>query len=71
VIEALCDAGGELPLADLAVKDDVGWDDASKGFEGAQRRLNPKIKKLRRKLMRQDNAARLVAIPAEDPRKNG
>ncbi|HMP00939.1 MAG TPA: hypothetical protein PKC45_00430 [Gemmatales bacterium] len=64
VIEALCDAGGELPIADLAVKRGVGWDDVNKGFESAQRRLNPKIKKQRWKLTRQNNAARLTDIPA-------
>ena len=63
VIEALCDAGGELPIADLAVKPGVGWEDAYKGFESVQRRLSPKIKKQRWKLTRQNNTATLKEFP--------
>jgi hypothetical protein len=59
VIEALCDAGGELPIADLAVEDGVSWDDPFQGFRNAQQRLNPKLKPLRWTLARQNNAAKL------------
>jgi hypothetical protein len=59
VIEALCDAGGELPIADLAVLDGVSWDDPFNGFRNAQQRLNPKLKPLRWTLVRQSNAAKL------------
>jgi hypothetical protein len=58
VIEALCDAGGELPIAELAVLDGVGWDDPFNGFRNAQQRLNPKLKPLRWTLARQNNAAK-------------
>jgi hypothetical protein len=60
VIESLCDAGGELTIADLAVKDGVGWSDPFQGFKDAQRRLNPKLKPRGWRLERQNNAARLV-----------
>lgn len=69
VIDALCDASGELPIADLAVMGGVGWHDANKGFESAQRRLNPKLKKQGWKLKRQSNAAHLREMPLSDPRK--
>ena len=59
VVESLCDAGGELSIADLAVKDGVGWDDPFNGFRNAQQRLNPKLKPLRWTLARQSNAAKL------------
>jgi len=59
VIEALCDAGGELPIADLAAVGGVGWDDPFNGFRNAQQRLNPKLKSLGWTLMRQNNAANL------------
>jgi hypothetical protein len=62
VIEALCDAGGELPIADLAVVDGVGWDDPFQGFKGAQRRLNPKLKPKGWRLERRNNAGFLVIL---------
>ena len=62
VIEALCDAGGELPIADLAVKDGVDWNDEFDGFKNAQRRLNPKLKRICWRLSRQSNAATLDRI---------
>jgi len=62
VIEALCDAGGELPIADLAVKDGVGWDDEFQGFKDAQRRLNPKLKPEGWRLERRNNAGFLVTL---------
>jgi hypothetical protein len=60
VIEALCDSKGDLPIADLAVKEGVDWDDPFQGFKDAQRRLNPKLKKLGCQLRRRNNAAILV-----------
>jgi hypothetical protein len=62
VIEALCDAGGELPIADLAVVDGVGWDDPFQGFKDAQRRLNPKLKPEGWRLERRNNAGFLVTL---------
>jgi hypothetical protein len=62
VIEALCDAGGELLIAALAVKDGVGWEDAFKGFANVQQRLNPKLKSHRWTLVRQGNAAKLNSM---------
>jgi hypothetical protein len=62
VIEALCDAGGELPIADLAVLDGVGWDDPFQGFKDAQRRLNPKLKPEGWRLERRNNAGFLVTF---------
>jgi len=59
VVEALCDADGELQIADLAVKDGVGWDDPFEGFKNAQKRLNPKLKRIGCTLTRQNNAAKL------------
>jgi hypothetical protein len=62
VIEALCDAGGELPIADLAVEDGVSWDDPVQGFKNAQRRLNRKLKLKGWRLERQNNAGFLKAV---------
>jgi hypothetical protein len=59
VIEALCDAGGELPIADLAILDGVGWDDPCSGFRNAQQRLKRKLKRLKWTLNRQAGAAKL------------
>lgn len=59
VVDALCDAGGELLIADLAVAGGVGWDDPFSGFRNAQQRLNPKLKPLGWTLARQNNAAKL------------
>jgi hypothetical protein len=72
VIEAVCNAGGILPISDLAIKSGVNWKfDANKKFEDVQRRLNQKIKKIGWRLSRRGNAANLNAIPAKDPLKNG
>jgi len=68
VIEALCDAAGELPLADLAVTDGVGWDDPKTGFKSAQRRLNIKLSREGWNLTRHDNAAKLLAVKARKRR---
>jgi hypothetical protein len=62
VIEALCDAGGELPIADLAVLDGIGWDDPFQGFKDAQRRLNPKLKPEGWRLQRRNNSGFLVTL---------
>jgi hypothetical protein len=62
VIEALCTAGGELPIEELAIDPSVDWSDPFKGFESAQRRLNPKIAKHGWRLTRQGNAAHLMNI---------
>jgi hypothetical protein len=60
VVEALCDARGELPIPDLAVKDGVGWGDPFQGFKDVKRRLAPKLKRRGLRLERHDNSARLV-----------
>jgi hypothetical protein len=62
VIEALCDADGQLKTADLGVKGGVNWSDAKKQFKDAQRRLNPKLKALGWRLIRNNNAAVLTAL---------
>lgn len=62
VMEALCDAGGELPIADLALKDGLDWDNEFEGFKNAQKRLNPKLKRIGWTLARQNNAAKLNQI---------
>lgn len=62
VIEALCDAAGELPLTDLAVVNGVGWDDPFQGFKDAQRRLKPKLQRIGWTLDRQNNAGCLVNL---------
>jgi hypothetical protein len=59
VIDALCDANGEMRIADLAVKDGVGWDNPFQGFRNAQQRLNRKLKPRRWRLARQNSAAQL------------
>jgi hypothetical protein len=68
VIEALADAGRTLPIADLALKDGVGWDKPFQGFKDAQDRLNPKLKPKGWRLKRDNNAATLITIGA---RKRG
>lgn len=55
LIEALCDADGELPLADLAFKTGVDWEDPVQNFAGAQRRLKPKLHPLGWELRRRNN----------------
>jgi hypothetical protein len=62
VIEALCDAGGELPIADLAVLGGIGWDDPFQGFKDAQRRLNLKLKPEGWRLQRRNNSGFLVTL---------
>ena len=62
VIEALCAAGGELSIADLAVKPGVNFSDSESGFKAVRRRLNPKLKKRRWILSRVDNTAKLGAL---------
>jgi len=60
VIEALCAAGGELPIPDLGVNDGVDWDDPFEGFKGVQRRTKDKLKRVGFRLERHANTARLV-----------
>ena len=62
VIDALCDAGGELLVANLAVRDGVGWEDPFQGFKDAQRRLNPKLMSKGWRVSRRNNAGVLVAL---------
>jgi hypothetical protein len=67
VIEALCDANGERPIADLVIKAGlgwVGWDGQTKGFKNVQRRLNPKLKPEGWRLERRKNAATLLRLKA-------
>lgn len=65
VIEALCDAGGELPIADIAQLSGVGWSDPFKGFGNVQQRLNQKLRWIGYSLKRQDNAAKLNQTRAQ------
>lgn len=60
VVEALCDAGGSVPIVDLAIRDGIKWGDPFQGFKDCQRRLKPKLKARCWRLTRQGNAARLV-----------
>jgi len=65
VIEALCDAGGELPIADLAVKHGVDWDNPFQGYRNAQTRLKSRLKRCGWTLVRQSNAAWLMRTSVE------
>jgi hypothetical protein len=62
VIEELCNSNGVLPIADLALKPGVGWNDPEQGFKDVQRRLNPKLKKQKWRLFRRNNAANLATL---------
>ena len=68
VIEALCDAGGELPLGDLAVKDGVDWEDPKGQFKNAQDRLNDKLPAQGWRLIRHNNTAKLISVEARKRR---
>ncbi len=68
VIDAVCEAGGELPIAELAIVAGVNWDDPQQGFKAAQRRLNPKLKKRLFRIRRRNNAAILIPIPLASKR---
>jgi hypothetical protein len=57
VIQALIDAGGKMPIANLAVSKRIEWNDAAEGFGNMKKRLTPKLKKLHWELFRQGNAA--------------
>lgn len=60
VIETLCDAGGELPITDLALGGGVDWGgDSFQGFKNAQTRLSRKLKKIGWSLARRNNSALL------------
>ena len=61
VLEALCDANGELSIVDLATKSGVNWTKAKEQFKDVRRRLNPKLNKRRWILNRVDNTAKLGA----------
>ncbi len=62
-VEALCDAGGELPIADLALKPGVSWAVPFEGFKGTQRRLHKKTAFVKRwRLERKDNVAHIVFV---------
>ncbi|MFO0847312.1 MAG: hypothetical protein U0871_01960 [Gemmataceae bacterium] len=67
VVDALCDAGGELKIADLGVKDGADFNNPFEQFRGAQRRLNPKLKPQGWKLKRCNNAA--VFVPVKAPKR--
>ncbi len=69
VVLALCDSEGSLPLADLAMKPNVEWDDAKSGFKNVQDRLNPKLKPLHWRLIRENNVARLSQMGVKEARK--
>lgn len=62
VLEAVCESRGKLPIADLAVRKGVDWDDVFQGFKDAQRRLNPKLKQRMFTISRQDNCAVLKPV---------
>ncbi len=59
-VEALCNAGGELPLADLALVEGIEWQDPILGFANVSRRLKPKLNKVGFLVFRQNNTARLT-----------
>ena len=69
VIEALCDAGGEMAIADLATKPGVDWSIPKVGFTNAQRRLKKRLKRLGWVLSRHDNTARLRPAKTTAPAK--
>lgn len=62
VVDALCGEGGEVSIADLAVKEGVGWGDPFQGFKDARRRLNTKLKPQGWRLERRNNTAYLVTF---------
>jgi len=66
VIEAICDTGGELPLADLTVTAGVEWECPKKGFEGVQRRLKDRLRRHGWTLIRHDSVVKLLTV---SPRK--
>lgn len=70
VIEAVCEAKGKLSIADLAVKEGVSWENPKKGFEDAQKRLNPKLMRIHWRLSRRDSAATLVRMNPPKTREN-
>jgi hypothetical protein len=62
VIEAVCWAGGTLPLPKLAKAEGVDWIDWQTAFQSLQVRLNPKLRKVGWRIVRQNNAAHLVKL---------
>lgn len=63
VIEILCDRGGEMSLADLAVQKSIEWGNAKACFESTQQKLKVRLKKLGWQLSRRDGSARLTRPP--------
>jgi hypothetical protein len=70
VVEHLCNAGGELPISDLAHMEGVDWSDPIQGFKNLQRRLLPKLKPFGWELRRQNNTARLHRKGAKEGSKS-
>lgn len=62
VVEALCRAGGSLLLPKLAKAEGVDWIDWQTAFQSLQGRLNPKLRQVGWRIVRQDNAARLIRL---------
>ena len=62
IVEAICERGGSIPLAELA--DVLDWNGASKDatFQGRKTAINKKLKGTPWKLERQSNEARLARI---------
>lgn len=71
VLESLCNADGEIAIAELAIRDGVDWDNPQKGFENVQAQLNKKLKSVGWRITRQSNAARFVAIPEKTLKDKG
>ena len=62
VVEVLCDSNGAMPIADLAVKENIEWEQPIKGFKSAQDRLKDRLKRHGWRLQRRENVATLVKI---------
>jgi hypothetical protein len=64
VVEAVCDGGGEMPLADLAVRPDVEWGarDFDDSWNSLKKAVKAKLRKVGYQLERNGNAARLVRL---------
>jgi len=68
VLEAVVDAGGELPLNDLAAIDGIDWSPPlDNAYNKQQSRINAALEEagLKHRLERRDNAARLFELPAK------
>lgn len=64
VIKALCEAGGELSIAELSIQDGIEWLDATEGFRNAKREILKKLKKYHSEwtLRQHGHCARLVRV---------